>query len=198
MVRWWPGLERETFRGHFCGRLAVSHRTSVPAWCSYSLSTPLSFSGCFGELIFKETWRCGASTQSSLLYQYIKKHRARPAVTCPALHVFNCYIEGWRESKRGEERLLLLDWWIQEFSGWGHVSWTHENCMFPGRDVLTFLCPAVQKRMFCFALFCFVLFLMKSCFLFLMWLLLNSILSCRHRLNLWNKHVWVHSGLGEH
>lgn len=29
--------------------------------------------------------------------------------------------------------------------------------MFPGRDVLTFLCPAVQRRMFCFALVCFVL-----------------------------------------
>lgn len=40
-----------------------------------------------------------------------------PEVTRPALHVFNCYTDGLRESRRGRERLLLLDWWIQEFSG---------------------------------------------------------------------------------
>lgn len=54
-----------------------------------------------------------------------------------------------REEKRGRKIIFarLVDARL-EFSGLGQESWTHENWIFSGRDILTFLCPAVQRRMF--------------------------------------------------
>lgn len=79
-----------------------------------------------------------------------------PEVTRLALHVFNCYIDGLRESKRGGEILLLLDCGFRNFQGEVRCSGLMKTACFQEGMFSHFYVLLFRKG--CFVLLCSVSF----------------------------------------
>lgn len=125
--------------------------------------------------------RRGTAVWSSLLFQYVKYHLGMQRV----LRCRQSIVVEGEKKRRGRFRNF---WGVEQSPGLTKLT-------VPGRSVLTFLGPAVQRRVLCFVLFC-----SQQNPLFCSWCGCWWAPSYPAGIHfyLWNKHVWVHLGLGWH